>query len=280
MEGHCAPDEPADTSCICRPLTPFEGIQLEHYTLGTIHLLKAVYIFSWLRVQQRWTAAGNEKASSKLLVLPVYARFLVFEAWMCVLWGLFFLLEASIDDMHGGIGRGAMVAMQLARYLSSFSWALCGEGIFIFLTLPSAGIDSLHTAVRVAACWASGMLAACGALWMTWAGCSRPPDSLVGQLLWVGAWVPYWMRLCVMLVAYPIAALLLALTRPRQAWQRGSLMLALFNFLQARHSPPKTKIELSHRLNAAAPGVAARLFYACFLMLNTCYRRKKEPHEK
>jgi hypothetical protein len=242
MEGHCAslPDEPADTSCICRPLTPFEGIELEHYTLGVVQLLKAGYIFWWLRVVQRRTAAGDERAT-RLLVLPVYARFLVFEAWQCVVWGLFFLLEATLDDMRFS-GRGAMTAMQLARYLSSFSWALCGEGIFIFLTLPSAGIDSLHAAIRTAACYASGMVAVCGALWIKWAGCSRPPASMLGQLFWVGAWVPYWMRLCAMLFGYPAAALLLALTRPQQAWDRGAIQLALFNFTQARRGAREGRV--------------------------------------
>ena len=53
--------------------------------------------------------------SSRLVVLPVYARFLTFEGWQCVVWGIFFLLEASVDDMQGAVGRWAMLAMQAPR---------------------------------------------------------------------------------------------------------------------------------------------------------------------
>ena len=53
------------------------------------------------------------------------------------------------------------------------------------------------------------------------------------QLLWVGAWVPYWMRLLLMLPLYTVATVTLLLTQRRVAWQRGALPLALFNVATA-----------------------------------------------
>ena len=43
-----------------------------------------------------------------------------------------------------------------------------------------------------------------------WAGCSTPPAHWLQQLLWVGAWVPYWMRLVLMVPLYGLAACMLA----------------------------------------------------------------------
>ena len=54
--------------------------------------------------------------------------------------------------------RSFVVLMQVARYLSSFTWALCGEGVFMFLCFDSAGIESLHSAVRLGATWALVLL--------------------------------------------------------------------------------------------------------------------------
>ena len=41
-----------------------------------------------------------ETAGSSLLVLPVYARFLTFEAWQCVVWGVFFFWSSYYDVSH------------------------------------------------------------------------------------------------------------------------------------------------------------------------------------
>ena len=54
-----------------------------------------------------------------------------------------------------------IVFTQVARYVASFTWALCGEGVFLFLCLDSAGIESLHTAVRLAAAWACALVGGC-----------------------------------------------------------------------------------------------------------------------
>ena len=54
------------------------------------------------------------------------------------------------------------------------------------------------------------------------------------QILWVGAWVPFWMRLALMLPLYAIAAIVLALSDLRQVtWERGALPLALFELSSA-----------------------------------------------
>ena len=80
-----------------------------------------------------------------------------------------------------------IVFTQVARYVASFTWALCGEGVFLFLCLDSAGIESLHTAVRLAAAWACALVGGCSYLWLSWAGCTPPPDdSWLLQALWVG----------------------------------------------------------------------------------------------
>jgi hypothetical protein len=73
MEDYCGalPGEPADGSCMCRPLTPFEGIALEHYTLGVVQLLKAGYVFVWLRLQRRAAAAGGGARRPEIAPSPL-----------------------------------------------------------------------------------------------------------------------------------------------------------------------------------------------------------------
>ena len=123
---------------------------------------------------------------------------------------------------------------QVARYVASFTWALCGEGVFLFLCFSSAGAESLHAAIRIGALWASLLVTGCALLWLRWAGCSMPPEHPVLQMVWVGAWVPFWMRLIFMLPLYTLAALLLAARRTRRvAWERGALQLALFELISS-----------------------------------------------
>ena len=50
------------------------------------------------------------------------------------------------------------------------------------------------------------------------------------QLFWVGAWVPFWMRLVLMLPLYALAACVLATRATRTvAWERGALPLDRFH---------------------------------------------------
>ena len=149
MERVCdAAESGGDSICVCHPSTPsssLSGVEREHGLLGALQLGIAAYLLWWLRRQQR-KAVSAETVGSSLLVLPVYARFLRFEAWQCVVWGVFFFWS-SYYDVTRQVPRGVIVLTQVARYVASFTWALCGEGVFIFLCLDSAGIDSLHTAV-------------------------------------------------------------------------------------------------------------------------------------
>lgn len=144
MDVVCAPPAdytPEDSSCLCRPAYHFEGIQLEHGTLGLAQLAKATYLFLWVRVRRRRAVAHE---ANSLIVLPVYARFLTFEAWSCVVWGLFYLGQSFYEMAGDRLPRAATVVLQLARYGSAFTWALCGEGVFLFLCFSSAGAESLH----------------------------------------------------------------------------------------------------------------------------------------
>ena len=233
MERVCdAAESGGDSICVCHPSTPsssLSGVEREHGLLGALQLGIAAYLLWWLRRQQR-KAVSAETAGSSLLVLPVYARFLKFEAWQCVVWGIFFFWS-SYYDVSRQVPRGVIVLTQVARYVTSFTWALCGEGVFLFLCLDSAGIESLHTAVRLAAAWACALVGGCSFLWLSWAGCTAPPDdSWVLQALWVGAWVPYWMRLFLMPLFYGPALLLLSMPHRRAvARERGSLLLCVYN---------------------------------------------------
>lgn len=203
-----------DASCLCRPLTPLPGVALEHATIGVVQLLKAAYLFLWLfRQRQRVVAAVSVRASgaettprasllpgdpagqqsasktvpSARLVLPVYAKFLQLEAWQCLAWGLLFSRQAYADAYDA---YDVMVSLQLMRYLCSFCWALCGEGIFLFLTLASAGAESLHIAIRAAALWACALLLGSALLWTRWASCSQPPEHWLLQAALPPALVP------------------------------------------------------------------------------------------
>ena len=222
---------PEEASCPCRPAYHLEGIQLEHATLGLAQLAKAAYLLWWLRSQQRRTVSEP----NSLLVLPVYARFLTFEARSCMVWGLFYLGQAvyevvGLDQMP----RVASMALQLVRYGSAFTWALCGEGVFLFLCFSSAGAESLRAAIRLGALWATLLLTICALLWLNWAGCSTPPGHPLLQMLWVGAWLPFWMRMLLMLPLYLLAVAALAARETRDVtWARGALPLALFELSSA-----------------------------------------------
>ena len=223
---------PEDSSCLCRPTFRFDGIRLEHGTLGVVQLAKAAYLLVWLQMRRRGAVAAPRDGGPRedsLMVLPVYARFLTFEAWNCVVWGIFYLCQSYYDQSEIEIPRLGTVVLQLARYVSTFTWAFYSDGVFLFLCFASAGAESLHTSVRVGALWASLLVTGCALLWLRWAGCSMPPEHWLPQLIWVGAWVPYWMRLVLMLPLYSAAALVLALRQPQIAWERGALPLALFN---------------------------------------------------
>lgn len=235
MDALCTPaaDEEPSTSCLCRPVTHFDGIANEHYWLGLVQLLKAGYLVVWLRLQRRREVAESSSDGLRLLVLPVYARFLTIEAAQCIVWGAFYLWN-SYYDSGDRVPHLATVIMQVARYLSSFTWAAFSEGVFFFLCFTSAGVESLYTAIQLGAVWGFALVACCGLVWVQWAGCSSPPESMLSQLLWMSAWVPYWMRLALMPLFYSVAALLMcALGLRRVAWERGALQLALFNMLMS-----------------------------------------------
>ena len=71
-----------DSTCLCRPSYRFEGISLEHGTLGIVQLAKAAYLIVWLRMHRRGAVHDSSEHSS-LMVLPVYARFLKIESINC-----------------------------------------------------------------------------------------------------------------------------------------------------------------------------------------------------
>ena len=218
-----------DSTCLCRPSYRFEGISLEHGTLGIVQLAKAAYLIVWLRMHRRGAVHDSSEHSS-LMVLPVYARFLKIESINCVVWGIFMVCQAWYDQkMPREITRLETAVLQLARYVSTFTWAFYTEGVFLFMCSDSAGAESLRTSVRVSALWASLIATGCALLWLRWAGCSTPPEHWLLQLFWVGAWVPYWMRLVLMLPLYSAAALMLAVRQRQLAWERGALPLALFH---------------------------------------------------
>ena len=147
------------------PPLRFEGIQLEHSTLGVVQLIKSVYLLVWLNVRRRRVVAEP----NSLLVLPVYARLLTCEAWTCALWGVIYLGQSWVDvrgPFAGGgerrpfahvpsergcglppvsldrvarrrstlvqlspqMSRAAALALQLARYSSAFIWCIFGDG--------------------------------------------------------------------------------------------------------------------------------------------------------
>lgn len=233
MDVVCAPPAdytPEGANCICRPAYRFEGIQLEHALLGCAQLAKAAYMLWWLKFLER--RAVSEPNS--LLVLPVYARFLTFEARSCIVWGLFYLCQTAYEMFGDILPRAATMALQLARYGSAFTWALCGEGVFLFLCFDSAGAESLHTAIRIAALWSSLLITGCAVLWLRWAGCSTPPEHPVLQMAWVGAWVPFWMRMLLQLPLYTLAVFVLAIRDNRSVtWERGALPLAIFEVISS-----------------------------------------------
>ena len=227
MDALCAPaiDEEPSTSCLCRPVTHFDGIASEHYWLGLVSIVKAIYLYIWLHLQRRREVAAITEGPH-LLVLPVYSRFLKIEAVQCIVWGVFYICHSYYDSGER-VAHLATVVMQVARYLSSFTWAVFSEGVFFFLCFTSAGVESLYTAIQLGAVWAFALVACCGLVWLQWAGCSTPPDSTLLQLLWMSAWVPYWMRLALLPVLYSAAALALcALGQRHVAWERGALPLA------------------------------------------------------
>ena len=118
MERVCdAAESGGDSICVCHPSTPsssLSGVEREHAVLGALQLAIAAYLLWWLRRQQR-KAVSAETAGSSLLVLPVYARFLRFEAWQCVVWGAFFFWSSYYDVVRL-VPRGVIVFTQVARY--------------------------------------------------------------------------------------------------------------------------------------------------------------------
>ena len=185
-----SPEEhsPEDAGCLCRPSYRFDGIRLEHSSLGVVQLVQAAYLLGWLNTQRRGAVKEPRPSSSgpsTFFVLPVYARFLTFQAWSCAIWGVFYLAQSYFDQSQADLPRLATVIMQLARYASAFTWALFADGVFLFLCFASAGAESLHLAVRVGAMWAGLLVTGCAVLWLRWAGCSTPPEFWLDQLLWV-----------------------------------------------------------------------------------------------
>jgi len=165
-------------------------------------------------------------------VLPVYFRFLTFEAWQCCIWGLFYLSQSYYD--WSADGRPVVtVLFQLVRYLSSFTMAVSGEGVFFFLACRSASSGTLMACFTAAAMWACLLSAASAVLFLWWAGCTPLPSGGYEEILWLAGWFPYYLRLAIMPFAYTLAGIYLLCTRPALAWERGALPLALFNLLSS-----------------------------------------------
>lgn len=135
--GRHVDDAPEATSCLCRPSFRFTGIRLEHGTLGVLQLLKAAYVLAWLQVRRRGVFLPAKSSEDSLMVLPVYARFLTFEAWSCVVWGIFYLGQSVVDQNEAEMPRAASTVLQLTRYLSTFTWAWCSDGVSSTPTLRS-----------------------------------------------------------------------------------------------------------------------------------------------
>ena len=239
----------------CRPTTSFDAIFLEHGTLALVQLAKSAWLAVWLLNMPRRTVTrlvgsttalarlglnrtGSSQAlagANSLAVLPVYATFLWFEAAQCFAWGVLFAWQSLADSgVLGGNGHATVISLEVARYVTTFTWALCGEGVASFLCLGSAGVESLRLALKLGALWAALLVTASAVAFFGWASCSAPPEApAAAQLLWVGAWLPYWLRFVLMIPLYAITAVVLVARGRGVAWQRGALQLALFNLAMA-----------------------------------------------
>ena len=100
-----------DSTCICHPVSYFDGVPFEHGTLAIVQLLKATYLLTWLQLHRRRAVSESGHTASDFFVLPVYARFLKFEAWQCIVWGVFFLAQFLLTDQTDP-PRLAIVTMQ------------------------------------------------------------------------------------------------------------------------------------------------------------------------
>ena len=118
MQAFCG--QPADyanedAGCLCRPSYRFEGIRLEHSTLAFCSLGQAAYLIVWLQTQRRGAVKEKFQRTSTLFVLPIYARFLTFQAWTCTIWGLFYLCQSYFDQSQQDLPRLGTMILQLAR---------------------------------------------------------------------------------------------------------------------------------------------------------------------
>ena len=165
----------------CRPTTSFDSIFLEHGTLALVQLAKSAWLAVWLLNMPRRTVTrlvgsttalarlglnrtGSSQAlagANSLAVLPVYATFLWFEAAQCFAWGVLFAWQSLADGgVLGGNGHATVISLEVARYVTTFTWALCGEGVAFFLCLGSAGVESLRLALKLGALWAALLVTA------------------------------------------------------------------------------------------------------------------------
>ncbi|KOO20995.1 protein kinase [Chrysochromulina tobinii] len=111
-----------DSTCLCRPSYRFEGISLEHGTLGIVQLAKAAYLIVWLRMHRRGAVHDSSEHSS-LMVLPVYARFLKFEMALGVFTSSWLVSDAIALPL-AWIAYTPFLTWVLAR--DSRYWSRCG----------------------------------------------------------------------------------------------------------------------------------------------------------
>jgi hypothetical protein len=104
---------PTISPVLALTVRPSAGIALEHSSLGLLELLKAAYVLVWLHFQRRREIAdvNSSSTSHRILVLPVYTRFLKIEAAQCAVWGVFYLGHSYYDV--GRVPHLATVIMQV-----------------------------------------------------------------------------------------------------------------------------------------------------------------------
>ena len=159
------------------------------------------------------------------------ATFLWLEAAQCFAWGVLFAWQSLADGgVLGGNGHATVIFVggALATTFTGRSAARAS---------PSSSASAWR-ASRACACAGAGRavggVTTASAVMFLGVGAARPPEaSVVAQLLWVGAWVPYWLRFVLMIPLYAITAVVLVARGRGVAWQRGALQLALFNLAMA-----------------------------------------------